>query len=323
MFLGLLLLGCPDTSLEAPADALTSVRPEEKDADGEGMRILEPQDGFVLDEGTPISTRVSAAGAGARDLRWTVNGEVVPGCPSAADSLACDVSALAEGDAVICVETDGYAASCVIGTVHACVHTIWYPDADGDGYGSARGAITACVQPPGTVRLAGDCDDTTDAVRPDAVEVCNNRDDDCDSFVDLHARGAETWFADVDGDGHGDPDAPVAACTPPAGHVSLADDCDDGDAQVGPHRPEICNGRDDNCNGAPDDAAVDATTWFHDVDGDTYGDPTTAVRACAAPPQHVLYGTDCDDGNRVVSPGALESCNNIDDDCDGGVDEPG
>ena len=97
MFVGLLLLGCPDSTLEAPAGELASVRPEERDADGEGMRILEPQDGFVQDEGTPLSTRVSVSGA-VPGLRWTVNGETVPGCPSAADSLACDVSALAAGD---------------------------------------------------------------------------------------------------------------------------------------------------------------------------------------------------------------------------------
>ena len=321
MFVGLLLLGCPDSTLEAPAGELASVRPEERDADGEGMRILEPQDGFVQDEGTPLSTRVSVSGA-VPGLRWTVNGETVPGCPSAADSLACDVSALAAGDAKICVETDGYGTSCVIGTVHACVHTIWYPDEDGDGSGSARGAITACVQPPGTVRLAGDCDDADAAVRPGAVEVCNNRDDDCDSFVDRNARGAKTWYADDDGDGHGAADSRVYACTPPAGHVAVSDDCDDTDRGVSPGAYESCNNADDDCDGVVDEFdAIDPLPWFEDGDGDGFGDPTAAILQCAAPFGWVADNTDCDDASAAAHPGQVERCNNADDNCDGVTDE--
>src|SRR5262245_40748808 len=38
-----------------------------------------------------------------------------------------------------------------------------------------------------------------------------------------------TWYADVDGDGHGDANAPMVACEQPAGTVMVGDDCDDKD----------------------------------------------------------------------------------------------
>lgn len=63
--------------------------------------------------------------------------------------------------------------------------TVWYVDGDGDGHGAAgrAGALT-CEPPPGMVSTAGDCDDADAEVRPDAEEVCNGRDDDCDDDVD-------------------------------------------------------------------------------------------------------------------------------------------
>jgi len=46
-------------------------------------------------------------------------------------------------------------------------------DADGDGY-----ADLFCG--------GDDCDDTNAAINPDAEEVCNDQDDDCDGYVDCH-----------------------------------------------------------------------------------------------------------------------------------------
>ena len=85
-------------------------------------------------------------------------------------------------------------------------------DADGDGVVSA--ACTGGL----------DCDDDDAEVHPGADERCDERDDDCDGEVDEDAPDAPLWYADVDGDGLGDPDAAVAACTAPDGTVANGDD---------------------------------------------------------------------------------------------------
>ena len=77
-------------------------------------------------------------------------------------------------------------------------------------------------------------------------------------------------------------------------------DCNDFDPSINPAAPEVCNNKDDNCNGLIDDAP--------DNDGD-------GVTICSFPP-------DCDDNNPRVSPLYEEICsNNIDDNCNGEVDE--
>ena len=109
--------------------------------------------------------------------------------------------------------------------------TTWYADADGDGYGDDGVTIVACDQPSGFITTAGDCDDGDAAVNPDADETCDGIDNDCDGSVDeADALDAGTWYADADGDGHGDAGTSTVACDQPTGYVSSDDDCDDGDA---------------------------------------------------------------------------------------------
>lgn len=60
----------------------------------------------------------------------------------------------------------------------------WYADADGDGFGDADVAVQACEQPEGYIENDGDCDDGDADRNPEAVEVCNGLDDDCDGEVD-------------------------------------------------------------------------------------------------------------------------------------------
>ena len=157
-------------------------------------------------------------------------------------------------------------------------------DQDGDGYlaQSACGGIGG-----------DDCDDSSAAVNPGAVELCNAMDDDCDGLVD---QGFDT-----DGDGFRD------GANPSCVSAWSVTDCDDGDGTVFPGAVEACNGVDDNCDGA---LAGDET----DGDGDGYVE-------CAAPSHLPGFGGDCDDTDAGVRPGATELCNAVDDDCDGSVDE--
>jgi len=71
----------------------------------------------------------------------------------------------------------------------------------------------------------------------------------------------------------------------------------------------------------PDCSDEDALIWYADVDGDGWGDESSASVDCEAPSGHVADSTDCDDADAEVFPGADEYCNESDDDCDGEVDE--
>jgi hypothetical protein len=193
----------------------------------------------------------------------------------------------------------------------------FYADADGDGYGDPTRTVLACAPPPGFVANGGDCDDLDPSVNPGAAELCDGLDNNCNGQIDEGA--ALSFYVDVDHDGYGDPAHAVTSCVQPPGYVANASDCDDHDANVHPGAPEVCNGRDDNCDGNIDEG-VSATFWA-DVDGDGYGDPLTTTQACAKPAGFVTNNLDCDDTVGSVHPGAVESCNGRDDNCDGKVDE--
>jgi len=133
-----------------------------------------------------------------------------------------------------------------------------------------------------------DCDDTDPSVHPGATEACNGVDDDCDGVVD---EGCPTT-TDADGDGYD-------------GWEYGGPDCEDTDAAVHPCAIEVCDDQDNDCDGMIDEACAEHAG---DADGDGYIDEAAGC-------------DDCDDGDPAVFPGAEELCNEIDDDCDGSVDE--
>ncbi len=200
---------------------------------------------------------------------------------------------------------------------------VFYADNDGDTYGDLDNTVEACDTPSGYTSDTQDCDDDDAAVNPDAVEVCDSIDNDCDGTVDgPGAADALTWYADADADTYGDPDVSTLDCTEPSGYVADATDCDDGATDVNPAATEICNGIDDNCDGLTDDSSsADAATWYADADTDGHGDAATPLNACEQPSGYVATDDDCDDLDDAVSPSDPEICNSIDDNCDGTIDE--
>ncbi len=104
------------------------------------------------------------------------------------------------------------------------------------------------------------------------------------------------------------------------GWTGVAGDCDDLDATVHPGQAEICNGRDDDCDGAIDGDAVDAVPWFTDADDDGYGAAALGA-ACTRPEGASSLAGDCDDSDPDIHPDATEHCDGVDEDCDGTIDE--
>lgn len=178
-------------------------------------------------------------------------------------------------------------------------------DADGDGFNELV-----------------DCNDSDGAVNPEADEKCDDVDNDCDGLIDERgATDAPIWYVDGDGDGFGDPEVTLAACDAPDSYIDNSDDCDDAQGSVYPGADELCDGLDNDCNDEIDDNPLDATQYYWDFDGDGYGDPERPEAACSPADWLVEDNTDCDDTTTAISPEIREVCDEIDNDCDGLIDD--
>jgi hypothetical protein len=194
---------------------------------------------------------------------------------------------------------DGASTATLFFTV-GCAGIPVYVDFDGDGYGSdAIGPSRACDLQPGFVLKGGDCNDYRATVHPGAPEICDEYDNDCNGQVNEGLESAMVYL-DSDGDGHGSrytADTHVGCGMP--GYATLHDDCNDADKNVYPGAKEICNNKDDNCNGRVDEGARLSCG---------IGLCRSVADSCAA--------TACTPG----MPRA-ELCNFVDDDCDGVIDD--
>jgi hypothetical protein len=199
---------------------------------------------------------------------------------------------------------------------------LWFEDGDQDGYGDPDQESAACEPPSGYVADGSDCDDNDDDVSPAAAELCNGLDDDCNGLVDEgEASDAPIWYSDGDGDGYGDEASPLASCDMPGGYSADSTDCNDGDAEASPGAVEQCNGADDDCDGDTDEDAEGETAYYLDADGDGYGSADSPSDFCLLPEGYAEEGLDCDDANPEISPSQPEICDDIDNNCDGQIDE--
>jgi hypothetical protein len=231
--------------------------PEEPDGDGDGDGDVDgdidgdadgDSDGDVeerpIDQDRDGELSIESGGADCDDLNRTV----YPGAPELCDGLDNDCDELIDEDF----------------------------DTDGDGF--LTGLVPACL----LIEAQPDCDDDDPAVHPEAAEVCDGIDNNCNELID----DAE----DLDGDGR-------TAC----------DDCDDENPANYPGATEICDGMDNNCDGVSDEG--------FDGDGDGIGD---CVYECDGVNECL---DDCDDTDPLIHPGAEEICDGIDNDCDYQIDE--
>ena len=180
----------------------------------------------------------------------------------------------------------------------------YYADADADGFGGSALSVTQCDAPTGFVANGDDCDDTNVDIHPDASEVCDGADNDCDTLVDddddsVDVAGYSTFYVDGDTDGYGDAATTLDACNTPSGYADNADDCDDTNADLNPD-----------------------TLWYSDVDSDGYGAENYSTTGCEQPSGYVATNDDCNDLNDAINPAAQEICDgDIDNDCDGAADD--
>ncbi len=196
----------------------------------------------------------------------------------------------------------------------------YYDDPDDDGYGDAATEQFACTVPLGAATQDGDCAPNNGFINPDADEICDDIDNDCDEEID-EGLTLITLYDDLDGDGFGDQNTPsFEDCAVLPDTTTFDGDCDDDDSSVFPGANEQCDTIDNDCDGEIDEESV-PFDWYTDLDGDGFGDPGSITTDCAQPPGTVQSAGDCDDAEALVNPSADEICDGIDNDCDGDVDD--
>jgi hypothetical protein len=245
-------------------------------------------------------------------------------CPLLADPGQADTDADKKGNA--CDEDDD--GDGVEDGVDVCPLVVdpEQIDTDGDGLGDACESdsdgdgipdpVDVCptVKDPGQGDLdqdgqgdACDDDDDNDGLN-DSEDVCPRHPDAAQTDTDGDKQGDA---CDEDDDADGTPDA---------------DDCSPLDAMVGPGMPEVCNGIDDNCDGAKDvQGSTGCNDFYQDLDEDGFGGPQLSPR-CLCQADEALKFTankdgDCNELDKLIYPGAPERCNALDDDCDDERDE--
>jgi hypothetical protein len=189
-----------------------------------------------------------------------------------------------------------------------------------------------------TTGLPGVCADGTEQCSPTGViscvrnrdagpEVCNNLDDDCDGIPDDNVApracfdgpsgtftgtcGLSDGGAQVSGGGNcsarGTCRVSTQQCNGAGNWLACGVGLPGNQQQILP-AVETCNSLDDDCNGAVDNGLI------IDADNDM-------VRACGTCGSNPDGGCDCNDTNANVRPGRIETCNGLDDNCNGALDE--
>ena len=220
-----------------------------------------------------------------------------------------------------CTPPNGYvlsAGDCDDSNAQISGPITYYLDADGDTFGSDSSSQIVCQNPGiGYVTTGGDCNDANPLINPNATEICDGIDNDCDGLADDGLVFA-MYYVDADGDGFGDEATGVESCSQPQNTITVGGDCDDTNDQIYPGATEVCDSEDNDCDGSIDEG-LNFTTYYTDADNDGFGTGSTGISFCQIPgPGFSTNNQDCNDTNGQINPNATDVLGNgIDENCDG------
>ncbi|MBS3118364.1 hypothetical protein J4417_01635 [Candidatus Woesearchaeota archaeon] len=256
-------------------------------------------------------------------------------------------------------ENDAYDSTDSLGTYlspETCEEKSFFEDKDRDGYGRKEVQLWVCQKPEGYSEFFTDCDDGNPLINPEAVESCDESDNNCNNLIDenlvqtcytICEEGLETciegtWknctaslpeleicdYVDNDCNGLIDEKFEVGKicyvgegeCKSQGTVECIADGFDTYCTTVlKESKQEICDYLDNDCDGETDEGLKNV--YYEDKDYDGFGNPALKIEACSLSFGYSFNYYDCDDTSSQIKPGAKELCNGIDDDCDQKIDE--
>lgn len=145
---------------------------------------------------------------------------------------------------------DGVDNNCNLATDEGFTLITYYEDLDGDNFGSSVSIQSVTDPGSGYSLVSGDCNDNNNLINPNAVEVCDGFDNNCNLSIDENLP-TFTYYLDSDNDGFGDSSFTTTSCSLPSGYSVNSLDCDDSDNQINPNATDIpANGIDEDCSGS-------------------------------------------------------------------------